>query len=271
MKATILWFSLLELGFAQTPSQDLVARLTPEQKQLFDDGSKAFGGQRYADALADFKKLLAEIPGDPVLSKFASEAALNTGDDAFALATLKPLSAGAPDDWQAAALLARACAESGDKPCRDAGMAHMVELHRRGIAPSAMKHYVVERVQSGENTLLIRPSLEPWGPYNVYELCQVMGKDGKIFLRITLESNDADQPFFAKEHPKEAAGGMREFSLDGYRETGVNSDGQRTQTHMTFKFFVGQPSYDDLREEFVKVAAGKENAMTSRTGLAVQR
>ena len=133
----------------------------------------------------------------------------------------------------------------------------MLELHGRGIIPRNMQQYVVERVKVGENFLLIRTSLEPWGLYKVYALGQVMDAGGKILLRTTLESNDADQPLFAKEHPQEAAKGMRSFSLDSYQETGLNGSGQRTQTHATYKFFVGQPSYAVVREEFVRIAMEK--------------
>ena len=103
----------------------------------------------------------------------------------------------------------------------------------------------------------------------MYALGQVIDGEGKIFLRATLESNDADQPLFAKQHPEEASKGMREFSLDGYLNTGINSEGKQTQTHYTYKFFVGQPTYEVVREEFVKVATGKATPLTSRTNLVV--
>ena len=250
-------------------TQDLVVRLNPQQKQKFEDAVKLFGAQHYADALAIYKQLLNELQGDVVLSKFASEAALNSGDPGFALNTLKPLAKADPDDWQVVALLTRACAESGDASCRDFGIAHMLDLHRRGITPPTMRDYVVERVKANGNTLIIRMSLEPWGYYRVYALGQVLDSEGRIFLSATLESSDADQALFAKEHPAEASKGIRSFSLDGYLETGTNSKGQRTQTHYTYRFLVGQPSYAALREDFVQIASGKAIPLSSRTNLVV--
>lgn len=245
------------------------AQLSPEQNQRFDDGRKAFGEKRYADALIIFKRLLIEAPGNAFVAKFASEAALNTGETSFAVSALKPIAQANADDWQAAALLVRACAESGDVACRNSEMAHMAALHERGVTPASLQQYPVERVKVGANTLLIRMSLVPWGPYKVWALGQVMNADGDIFLRASLESSDADQIFFAKEHPQEAAKGLRQFSLDAYRETGRNSNGQRTQTHYTYKFFVGQPSYDTIREEFVSIAGGKAVPVSSRSNLIV--
>jgi hypothetical protein len=248
---------------------ELLAKLNAEQKQKFDEASKAFGAKQYADAATGFKELLVAVPGDSMLAKFASEASLNAGDAEFALKTLKPLSAANPDDWQMAALLTRACAESGDAACRDAGIAHMLDLRKRGLTPLGLREYVVERVKVGDKTLVIRTALEPYSGYHVYATGQIQDSDGKIAFHIALESGDFDQAPFAKEHPEEAAKGMRRFSLDGYQDTGVNSNGQKTQTHYTFKFLDGQPPYAQVREEFLEIAEGKTKAMSSRAGLIV--
>ena len=132
-----------------------------------------------------------------------------------------------------------------------------------------MREYVVESVKAGANTLTINNSLVPWGYYKVYANGKVTDGDGKLFLSLSLESNDLDQPIFAREHPDEAAKGIRQFSLDAYRETGLNGDGKRTQTHFTYKFFEGQPSYGTIREEFLKIVNGQSNPVSSRSGLAV--
>lgn len=248
---------------------ELFAKLNAEQKQKYDDASKAFGAKQYAEAATGFKELLGAVPGDVLLSKFASESSVNAGDTEFALKTLKPMAAANPDDWQVAALLTRACAESGDAACRDAGIVHMLDLRHRGLTPPGFREYVVERVKVGEKTLVIRTALEPYSGYHVYATGQVQESDGRIFFHIALESGDFDQPAFAKDHPGEAAKGMRRFSLDGYQDTGVNSNGQKTQTHYTFKFLDGQPTYAQVRQEFVDIAEGKTKAMSSRTGLIV--
>lgn len=91
-----------------------------------------------------------------------------------------------------------------------------------------------------------------------------------ISFRATLESSDFDQVSFAKTNPEEAANGIRQYSLDGYQETGVNSNGQRTQTHYTYKFLVGRPGYDTIREEFINIVTGKTEAMSSRRNLIVR-
>ena len=96
--------------------EDLVAHLTPDQKQRFDEGMKTFNAQLYADAFTTFKGLLSQLPNDALLSKLASESALNVGNTGFALSTLKPMTQSNPDDWQGVALLVRACAGQGTSP-----------------------------------------------------------------------------------------------------------------------------------------------------------
>jgi hypothetical protein len=248
---------------------ELMAKMNDVQKQKFEEAGKAFGAQKYTDALAGFKQLLSELPGDTMLSKFASEAALNGGDTGFALATLKPLAAANPDDWQAAALLTRAYAESGDAAGRDTGIAHMLDLRHKGATPPGLRDYVVEFVKIGDKTLIIRTSLEPWGGYHVYAVGQLADSDGKVSFRVALESDDVDQVSFAKEHPQEAAKGMRRFSLDGYTDSGVNTNGQKTQSQSLYKFMDGQPSYAVLREEFIQIAKGVTKGQAGREGLVV--
>jgi hypothetical protein len=250
--------------------QDLIERFNPQQKKQFDDASNAFNLQDYAAALAVYKLLLKDFPSNPVLSKFSSEAALNIGDTSFALQPIRPVAQSNPNDWQATSLLIRACAESGDKTCRDSGITHMLDLHKRGLTPPHLQQYMVERVEANDKTLIIYTSLEPWGHYQVFNYAQMFDSAGHLQLRLTVESDDTDQAFFAQQHPKEAAAGLRSFSVDGYEDSGLNDKKQRTETHYTFRFFVGQPDYQTVRDTFVSVANGQTKPLSSRVNMLNQ-
>jgi tetratricopeptide (TPR) repeat protein len=249
---------------------DLIGKLSPQQKHQFDAAGEFYNDKQYSEALAIYKQLLGAFPGDAILSKYAGQAALNTGDTGYALNILKPVAQNDPGDWQAVALLTRACAESNDIPCRDSRMTQMRDLQVLGAIPPTVKQYIVERVKIGENSILIRIALEPWGQYNTYASGEVSNSKGEIVFTAAIESNAVEQATFAKEHSDQAAQGFRKFSLDGYQETGVNSQGQRTQTHYTYKFLVERPpSYESIREEFLKIATGKTPAISNRTNLIV--
>jgi hypothetical protein len=121
--------------------QDLLGHLTPEQKQLFDEGTKAFNAQRYADAFATFKQMLAHLQGDPVISKFASEAALDIGEASFCDATLKPLAATDPARFGAAV---RSPSRITIRRKNDGGCAaKAVEARRAGSLGSARRDTIV--------------------------------------------------------------------------------------------------------------------------------
>ena len=83
---------------------------------------------------------------------------------------------------------------------------------------------------------------------------------------ISCESDDVDQAFFQKAHPKEAAAGQRSFSLDTYTQR-MNESGQLTgQTHGTIKFYPdGEPTYETVRADVLSVLTKKTGPMSTTT------
>ena len=247
-------------------AQELDARLTVNQRQQFEAAKRARQANDNQEALIVFKVLLQEVPNDALLMKFTSDAAIEAGDSAYAYALLRPLVQANFEDWQAVSMVARAAAETGDKQTRDAAMLNMTMLRQHGLS---LPQYPVERLMAGQDVMTVTCVLIPSPPYRPYYIGRVADAKGQIFMRVTLESSDDDQNSFAKDHSKEAAAGVRIFTLYAYRETGLNQAGQHTQSHFTYKFFTGLPSYDKVREEFLNVANGKAQSISSRTGLIV--
>jgi hypothetical protein len=258
--AALLLFGVLRIG-AQAPAietaQEAYAKLSPEEKQSYDQAAKDFGAEKFGVALPVFKTLLAAHAGDVFLSKMAGESAIDVGDYKLAAETLQPALKQNPDDWMLVALTTRVYAETGDKAHRDAGMAHMAELYKRGLTPKQMTQYIVEKDMVGDKKVIIWNSLVPWGNFKVYNYARVFDQDGKMVERIQLESGDFDQPLWAKQHPKEAAAGGRMFSLDSYFEGPPNASGQRSTSQALNGFLDGQPTYDEVREYFMAIASGK--------------
>jgi hypothetical protein len=243
-------------------ARESVDSLTPEQKQQFDQAGKLFNVSKFSESLTIFKALLLAHPTDPLFSKFAAEAALNTGDRAQTLTILQSLDKSDPDDWQAVALQARAYTEMGDKPHSAAAIARLSDLYARHLVPANQTQYIIEQVEAEGRRILIWNSFVPWGNFKVHNYARVFDADGQLLLRITLESSDFDQTQFAKEHPAEAAAGARRFSLDGYRTAPPNAAGQKTETHITFAFLDSKPTYDEVRADFIKIATGKSIPMS---------
>jgi predicted Zn-dependent protease len=114
--------------------EEMIAKLTPAQKQIYDAAGKANFEQRYEEALQMTLQLAAMLPGDAFLQKLAAESALNSGKQAQARSIIEPVANANPEDWKAAALLARACQELGDKDCQNKMQARADALRLRGLA-----------------------------------------------------------------------------------------------------------------------------------------
>ena len=257
------------LALAQTPD-----KASAEQAD-FQAARTEFDAQHFAPALTAFKKLIAEHSANEIYKKYACEAAIDTGDMSFAVATLIPLEQAHPADWQVRMLLARAYAQTADEPGhreeRDKEVAEIIRLHL--ATPDSqlgkLRDFRLEDVHEGSELVQLYPALTPWGPYRVHLIARFFsGTPPQPGLRVTLESSDGDQQLFAKEHPAEAAAGKRSFSLDGYAPDRTGSDGRTIQTHYTYAFLVGEPTYDDVRGRILEIAKGRLKPLSSRVGPA---
>lgn len=264
---TRLMFSLVVLcsvASAQTPTP-------PAEQAAFQQAGRQFDAHQFAPALAAFKQLIAQNPGNSTYKKFAAEAALNTGDATYVLTTLTPLEQIDPADWQVRMLLARAYAQSaaepGHKQKRDEELAEIIRLHLADPDSrlGKLRDFHLEDVRQGDQLIQFYPALTPWGPYKVHLIARLSSGEPPVpGLRITLESGDGDQPLFAQQHPAEAAAGKRLFSLDGYAPDRQGPDGKTIQTHYTYAFFVGEPTYDEVRARILAIAANTLKPVSSR-------
>jgi hypothetical protein len=269
--ATLLLLSTS--AFAQQQPTANAAALSPEQQSAFAAARQDFGAQRWQDALVRLRALHDQQPQNAEVAKFAAEASLNANDSAYAISLLRPIETSVPDDWQALALLARSYAESRRASERDAELDKLVALHKITNDPrlAHLTQFMVERITTTNGHIDLYYSLEPWSRYKIYEMGRVYNTSGRQVYRVTLESSDFDQPLWAKQHPKEAAAGMRMFSMDGYSEPIPGPNGTATQTHATYGFFDGRPSYDTIRDKMIAVANGKGRAISSTSGIPMPK
>lgn len=240
---------------ATTAPDDPLAELSPENRALFDAMRNAALNGDDNGTLANGRKLLPALKPESRLADYVAQitagAALETGDIAYALALIKPLAAAHPDDWRAAALLARLYAESGEKTLRDAQIAHLQELHKQSIDPvfAKLHFFPIQNVKLHSGYAVILYPFEPLKPYNTYLIALIYGSDGKEDYRIELGSEDEDQAFFHAKHP-----GERRFSIDSYRKSESNPDGPETQA--LHGFVDGVFDYDYMRDCLVDTANG---------------
>ncbi len=269
LRATVLLCGLLVIQTslaAQGPTTRCeqapgsLGELNGSQKKAFLKSEDMLAAGHYADALRQFRGLLAQLPQNtPVeraMSELTAEAALFAGDRAYAITLLKPIEEHEAGDCLARTLLARAYAENGQAAERDAEISALTALREQ--APESpigkLDFFLLEQhsLKSG-GTVGIWYALRPWGAMKTHLYAQVLDASGKATLTIQLNSDDGLQVYFKEKHPDLAARGERQFSLDAALPDGTGG---------AVQFFDGAPTYDAVRERILTIAerAGKPGA-----------
>ncbi|HTV05818.1 MAG TPA: tetratricopeptide repeat protein [Acidobacteriaceae bacterium] len=220
----------------------------------------------FAAALTGAKAILAANPDSPKANKLVGVVLLDQHNAADALPYFQIALRLSPGDPTVNALLLQAYAESGDKVHRDQQRAILRSYHNDGRHPvfAQIPSFLIETIPVGDKTIQASEFYTPSGQFHFYYRFNIFDVSGHLQSFIALESDDADQPLFAREYPKQAATGQRRFSLDGYARA---ADGKVAQS--LYMFFNGEPNYDDVRNLVVKlVQEGKEPVSAPATASA---
>ncbi len=269
---TVVFLAVLAAPCQTTPPpepQATPAFATPEQQTAFDTAKQDFAAGRFSAAFAALRPLQEQLPGDIDLLRFTCEAALDSGDTAFPIAKLMPLTEAKPGQWQELMLLARAYAQARDLDRREATLSAITAAFNSGRHPklSAINQFLIERVPLPDGRMDIYYVLSPYSRYNISMTAWLYNAAGQQRYHLTLETSDFDQPLWAKSHPQQAADGMRLYSLDGYSPPVAGPNGTRSQTHATFGFLDGKPSYETVRERWMGIATNKSGPMSTTSGI----
>ena len=223
--------------------------------------------RNFDDALTGAKEILAANPNSPKANKLVGVVLLDQQKPTDALPYFKKALDLAPDnplnDPLIHSLLLQAYAESGNKMQRDQERTILRGYHSDGKHPvfAEIPAFLIETIPVGDKIIQATEFYQPSGQFHFYYRFNIFDASGKLQSFIALESDDSDQAMYAQQHAKEAAAGERRFSLDGYARS---ADGHVTQA--LYKFFDGQPSYDDVRALVIKlVQTGKEPISATTT------
>jgi tetratricopeptide (TPR) repeat protein len=201
-------------------------------------------------ALTGAKAILADSPNSPKANKLVGVVLLDQQKPAQALPYFQKALQLAPNDPTVHGLLLQAYAQSGDDVHRDEQRAILRGYHSDGKHPNfaQIPSFLIETIPVGDKTVQASEYYEPFGQFHFYYRFNIFDANEHLEGFIALESDDADQPLYAKAHPKQAAAGERRFSLDGYSKS---ADGHVLQALYTF--YDGQPSYNTVRALVIKL------------------
>lgn len=206
-------------------------------------------------ALAGFQEVTAGDPKNIVAYNMAGNCSLRLKDYPAAVVSFRKALELQPGESHNEAGLIEAYARAGMTPERDAEREHLVQIKSSGGLPPNF-HFVYDAFSVGDKNVEVvefYPDLS--SGYHFRYWFNELDVQGKQVYRIALESDDGDQTFFAKEHPKEAAAGQRRFSMDGYGQN----------THSTYRFYDGEPTYAQVRDEVMQSFSGKMKPSSSTT------
>lgn len=247
------------------PPAGSLSQLTKAQKKTFMHSQNTFVAEHFADALAELRGLLAQLPPNtPAQSAMAertAEAAIEAGDQTYAISLLKPIEERDGSDCLTRTLLARADAETGQSAERDAEISALTALHNQDPTSPAGKldgFELEKHVLKDGRGIAIGYFLHPVGPHNTHLTAEIDDASGAMLVRIELDSDDPDQVYFREIHPELAAKGDRRYSLDAYVSDKLLPD-SKADHHALIQFYDGAPSYDVVRERILAIANAAQN------------
>jgi hypothetical protein len=239
------------------PAPGSLSRLSRAQKKAFTESQDAFIAGHFAHALGELRNLLEQIPqntpAQTAMAERTAEAAIEAGQQPYAISLLKPIEARDGSDCPARTLLARAYAETGQSAERDAEINALTALRKQAPTSPAGKLdlFLLEQhpLKPGA-TVQVWYALQPFPPFSTHLYAQVLSASGKPIISIELDSYDGDQVYFRQIHPEHAAKGERQYSLDAFKPDAFTPGHQ----HALIQFYDGAPGYDAVRQRILTIA-----------------
>ncbi|WP_147477129.1 tetratricopeptide repeat protein [Corallococcus sp. AB038B] len=196
-----------------------------------------------AEALQWLARATPEEPRDPMTQYNIGQAFQNQGDHPRALAHFQSAAMAMPEDWRTLAKLVQEHAALKQFPERDAARARLLKLNDEGKVDSPF--FVREQFQEGTEKVMVAEYFKlegDWAVRYVFHMEPARPDGTSHEWRLSLgsyEFTNSARPPGSKE---------RLFHFDAY---------ESDNSHLTFAFFDGEPSYEDTRALAVAVLRGK--------------
>ena len=230
-------------------------------------GKQALAHEQWTDAQKFFEAYLQQNPDSIEAQNYLGFALFGQKRYPQAEKVFLKLAAANPKNWGVHSNLAEVYAAEQRWTDFDRERNSVREARQRG-EPGLNKNGadVIDVLYIGSERYIVREFEPLIGRFHARYNFTHFSKEGKADFWIACESDDVDQSSFAQKHPKEAAAGQRSFSLDSYSQN-FNATGQLVgQTHGTIKFYPdGEPSYETVRGDVVKVLEHKSTPMSTTT------
>jgi tetratricopeptide (TPR) repeat protein len=209
------------------------------------------------EALTAFEQAVSSEPENEQANLLAASAALDIYEGETAVKYAEKAKQLAPDDWRVNTTLVAAYAIAGHKQQRDAERLLLHKLHDdpHAVEAAQANGFLLEMFPAKKYRVDAIEYFHPMGKFHLYYRFLVRDAAGKRVWEFGLQSDDLNQASWAKVHPQEAAAGKRQFSLQG------EGGGQ----HADYRLFSGDPDYDELRAEVVRIVESQPGPFPGET------
>lgn len=218
--------------------------------------------KKFDDALVGAKAILAKNPESNQANKLVGVVLLDAQKPADSLPYFEKAMALDASDPSVHALLLQAYAQAGDVKHRDEQREILRTYHTDGKHADFARSmgFLVETIPFHDKVVQAVEFYSPAGKDHFYYRFNVFDTNGHLTSFLSLQTDDADQAAYAKEHAKEAAAGGRRFSIDLYTQ---NAEKQTVQGVMAY--LNGQPKYDELRAQIIKILESDAKPLSVKT------
>jgi len=229
----------------------------PDNDKIFQGANKLLEEKHYAEALVQYKILLATLPDDPGVLWNAGIAASLGKDYVAALPLWKHLKALDPKDARVRAKLIQVYQATNDHKSRAEERKALVDLRKSGKDAELAKQpsFCCDMFTAKDLTVYAYDYFALTGQFARRYDFLILKPDGTTDYRITLESDQLETDMAREMHEIKAT--ERLFTLDGYYEQG--------KVHKTFAFYRSEISYDEAKAAVVRVLEGKTKVLSSTT------
>ncbi|HXH41841.1 MAG TPA: MBL fold metallo-hydrolase [Thermoanaerobaculia bacterium] len=224
---------------------------SPEIAQKMRDAQQAFGAGDCGRAQAMLREVIAADPRNYTAHLLSAHCLLRQKDYAAASGEFRRMLELRPDTQQGLLGLIETYARSGDTAHRDAEVGHLRALMKAGTLPMTLR-FVREEFTAGDNSVVVSeyPYLTALRSRYLFD---VFDAQQKLAQRLELVSREGDQAAFRERHPREAAAGVRRFSLLSRRLTPAPEANEATVR----VYDRGEPAYEQVAADVKAVLAGK--------------
>lgn len=261
------------------PPPTLSAAQEAAAEKAFQAANQALEQKRYAEAVTEYKKVLALLPNDVSTLWNCGMAAFSAKDYPTSLQCwkrLRPLLPRVPDDEtftvaKVSAKLIQVYQAMGDKPARDKERAGLVLLRNSKVDPGLTKQnsFCCDQFIVDGKSIFAYDHFALTGKLGIRYDFLVTKPDGTVDYRISLECNP-DTNAMSRELG-EIKPNERLFSIDGFYDGG--------RRHRTFGFLLAKaaklpadptaanpaPPYETVKSLVIKVIQGKIEAASGST------